>query len=353
MNAHTSSPQRNRETTAPTTELSIIIIARNEAKHIEQAITSVLRAIQPFPHAEVILVDSASTDDTVTIARRYPITIARLRPSWPLSAAAARYIGMKVSRGTYLMHLDGDMELDAAWLPRALPVLKAHPQAAGVDGYYRNLTPREGQPPEIHDEHRSYDPAPVPVRYFTGAALYRRAALEAVGGFNPYLISEEEPELCIRLRGNGYQLLRLPYLMGIHYGPPINSWDYTVRRLKRNLWVGFGQVPRYHLRSPLLPMVLRERTWRTLVYLGGVLGLLLSVLLGGLMRNPWLPAIAWGGALMAFAAWSYRKRSLRAAWQSLVLQTLVAYSAIRGFMMPPRPPHTYPTDAEIIQRQPE
>ncbi len=331
-------------------ELSVVIIARNEAAHIERAITSVLRAVRPFPQAEVLLVDSASTDETVDIARRFPLTIVRLRPSWPKSASAARYIGMKVSRGTFIMHLDGDMELDEQWLVRALPVLRTHPQAAGVDGYYRNVTVRPGQPPELYDEHRSFSPQPVPVRYFTGAALYRRAALEAVGGFNPYLISEEEPELCIRLRGNGYQLLRLPYLMGLHYGPPINSWDYTVRRLKRNLWVGYGQVPRYHLRSPLLPMVLRERTLRTLVYLAGVLGMLLCALASLLLRTFVPLTLALGGGLLAFAVWSWRKRSVRAAWQSLVLQTLVAYSAARGFLMRPLPPETYPTAVEVVQR---
>src|SRR5205814_10040498 len=41
-----------------------------------------------------------------------------------------------------------------------------------------------------------------------GAALYRRSVLEHVGTFNPYLFSDEEPELYIRIRHAGYQVLQ-------------------------------------------------------------------------------------------------------------------------------------------------
>ena len=62
------------------TSLSIVIIARNEARNIARAIESVLRAVENWPDTEILLVDSASTDETVEIARRYPINIVRLHP---------------------------------------------------------------------------------------------------------------------------------------------------------------------------------------------------------------------------------------------------------------------------------
>jgi hypothetical protein len=44
-----------------------------------------------------------------------------------------------------------------------------------------------------------------------------------------------------------------------------------------------------------------------------------------------------------------KKRSLRAAWLRFLHQTFAAYGAVRGFLIPPRPPEQYPTDAEVVQ----
>jgi len=41
--------------------------------------------------------------------------------------------------------------------------------------------------------------------------MYRRAVLEEVGTFNPYLNSDEEPELGLRIRHAGYRILELDH----------------------------------------------------------------------------------------------------------------------------------------------
>jgi len=190
----------------------------------------------------------------------------------------------------------------------------------------------------------------VESKFLGGAALYRRSALDKVRGFNPFLISDEEPELAMRLRRAGYRLLNIPYLMCTHYGAPENSWDYCVRRLRMNLWAGTGQVPRYHLKSGLLWTVLRERTASTVVYISGVLISFLCVLLTVFSRNTW-PIVIWAMGLGAvLAAFVVKKRSLRETLWSLVVQGFIAYSAVRGFLMPTRSPADYPTDADIVKR---
>lgn len=333
-------------------ELSVVIIARNEAAHIGRAIQAVLDNVKAWPQTEILLVDSASTDATVEIARCYPISIVRLSPEQFLSAAAGRYIGMLHTRGALILHLDGDMELEPGWLEQAIPFLAAHPEAAGVDGYYRNLHVRDGR--VLSEERMCEGPSDrvSTTRYFCGAALYRRSALETVGGFNPYLISEEEPELSIRLRHAGFTLNRLPALLCTHYGPIENSWEYIFRRSRTNLWAGYGQVPRYHLRSDLLGTVIRERSAYTLFYLLGLLMAVVALVLAFFFRS-WWPlagiALALGGILGGF--W-VKKRSLSETFKSLWIQTVVAYSAVRGFLMEPRSPKDYPTAVEVIQKQP-
>lgn len=329
-------------------ELSIVIIARNEAGNIARAIESVLRGVEHWPQTEILLVDSASTDETIAIARQYPINIMRLNPNWFLSAAAGRYIGMLHTRGDLVMYLDGDMELMPDWLDQAVPLLMEHPELAGVGGYRHDITLCDGQIIDERDYGRNPEGRSVEVKYFTGAALYRRSALEEVGGFNPYIISDEEPELCLRLRHAGYKLVRLPILMCNNYTLPVKSWEYFMRRFRTNLWLGHGQVPRYHLKTGLFWTYLKERG-TYVIYLIGMLisavSFLLTLLLGNILFfGAWLLIV-----VSFLGVYWIKKRSLCSIWLSLAHQSFAAYGAVRGFLITPKSPDEYPTDAEIVQ----
>jgi rhamnosyltransferase len=57
---------------------SVVIRAFNEEKHIGQLLTGILQ--QTVPPAEIVLVDSGSTDATLAIAGRFPVRIVSVRP---------------------------------------------------------------------------------------------------------------------------------------------------------------------------------------------------------------------------------------------------------------------------------
>jgi len=73
-------------------ELSVVLISRNQAWSIVRLMDSVIRETASVPSKEIILVDSASTDETVELAGAYPIRILRLQPGQPLSPAIGRYV---------------------------------------------------------------------------------------------------------------------------------------------------------------------------------------------------------------------------------------------------------------------
>lgn len=329
-------------------DLSIVIIARNEVENIARAIESVLRGVEHWPQTEIVLVDSASTDETVEIARQYPINIVRLRPSWFLSAAAGRYIGMHYTRGDLILYMDGDMELVTGWLDQAVPFILEHPEVAGVTGYLCDVHMHNGQVISEQNQYCDSEGRPVEVQHFGGAALYRRSALEQVGGFNPYLIADEEPELCMRLRYAGYKLIHLPYLISRHYCIPPKSLAGQLRRARLNYFSGLGQVPRYHLGTRLFWIYLKERGSYVVYFIGVLISittLLLTLFSGNIaFFGAWMLIV--GAFLLVFLI---KKRSLRKTCLSLLLQSFNAYGAVCGFLMTPRSPEEYPTDAEIIQ----
>lgn len=328
--------------------LSIVIIAHNEERYIARAIESALQAVEHYPQAGIVLVDSASTDNTVEIARQYPIDVVRLRPSWFLSAAAGRYIGMHHTTGALIMHMDGDMELVEGWLDLAIPFLLERPELAGVAGYRRDVHVLDGEVIGEEDLYCDANGHAIEVKQFGGAALYRRSALQQVGGFNPYIISDEEPELCMRLRYAGYRLICIPHLMCKHYTPPMRSWPYFVQRSRARLWLGLGQVPRYHLRTGMFWIAMKERG-TSVVYLAGLLTSVLVVLATLHTGNPWVLG-AWAIlAVMCLAVYAIIKGDLRETVKSIVHQSFVAYGVVHGFLIKPRSPEEYPTDAEIVQ----
>jgi glycosyltransferase involved in cell wall biosynthesis len=328
--------------------LAVVIISHNEANNIARAIESVLRAVESYPQAEIVLVDSASTDQTVEVAKQYPIDIVRLEPSWFLSAAAGRYIGMHHSRGGLIMHMDGDMELVDGWLNLAIPFLMERPELAGVAGYRRDVYVRDGQVVGEKDLYCDPNGHVIEVKQFGGAALYRRSALQQVGGFNPYIISDEEPELCMRLRYAGYKLMCIPHLMCRHYTPPMRSWLYFVRRSRARLWLGLGQVPRYHLRTGMFWMAVAERR-TSVIYLAGLLVSVFVVLVALFGGNLWFLGAWVIVALVCLIVYAIVKSSVRETVKSIVHQSFVAYGVVHGFLIKPRSPEEYPTDAEIVQ----
>ena len=201
------------------TKLAVVLISRNQGWNIARLVESVLNDTACVQSTEILLVDSASHDDTVEVASRYPIGIIRLRPDQLLTPSAGRYIGYRNTEGALILFLDGDMELYPGWLEKALKVIDTKPDAAAVTGQLVDLPKTAVASYKTPTAMPDRDTA-ILVPFAGGAAMYRRSVLEAVGTFNPYLRSDEEPELCIRIRHAGYSVIQLEYPIAYHYSDP-------------------------------------------------------------------------------------------------------------------------------------
>ncbi|MGB7848253.1 MAG: glycosyltransferase [Candidatus Acidiferrum sp.] len=338
-------------------ELSIVLISKNQAWNISRLIESVLRGSTSMPSREIILVDSASTDETVDLARLYPIDILRLGPDLPLSPAAGRYVGYKRSQGEFVLFLDGDMELVPGWLEHAVRAMRDQPDAAlMLSNQMIELLPPSG-PAALPPNEKVTFTAPQEVSRVSfvagGAALYRRSVLEQVGTFNPYLKSDEEPELYLRIRHAGYRILQLDLPIVRHFSVPQETLSGLLGRRRRNFLLGAGQCIRYHLRTNLLWPYIKERgSWSLLAALWLAVGLV-SLLLTLVTRDDiWFAAWTLALCLLLLAA-VVRKRSLRRAFFSLFRRALMVEGLLKGFLMKPLPPDSYPCDVEVIKETSE
>lgn len=178
--------------------VSVIIPCYNQGRYLAEAIDSACG--QSYPNAEVIVVDDGSTDETREVARRYPdVTYVHHRNA---GTAEARNLGLKTSRGEYVIFLDADDRLlpDAATC--GVDSLVANPFAGLVTGHVR-LIAADGTVGIVPDQ--EHEPAGYAALlrwnyiWTPGVAMYRRAALETAGAFRSSAGGSADYELNIRI----------------------------------------------------------------------------------------------------------------------------------------------------------
>ncbi|EXF92756.1 glycosyl transferase [Pseudomonas fluorescens HK44] len=196
------------------TGIGVVVIGRNEGLRLERCLASLGGAAQ-----KIIYVDSGSTDGSVQMARRLGVEVVELDMSIPFTAARARNEGFACVQRLlpamrYVQFVDGDCEVVGGWLPRAQAFLDAQPAVAVVCGRRRERFPQRSIYNLLCD--LEWDTPIGEAKACGGDALIRADAFAAVSGFRADLIAGEEPELCVRLRANGWKVWRLADEMTLH-----------------------------------------------------------------------------------------------------------------------------------------
>lgn len=89
--------------------LSVVMIVKNEAAHIERC----LRSVAPVAD-EIVVVDTGSTDGTVDIIRSLGLNVTVGEFEWCSDFAAARNAALELATGDWALWIDADEELDEA-----------------------------------------------------------------------------------------------------------------------------------------------------------------------------------------------------------------------------------------------
>lgn len=179
--------------------VSVVIPCYRQAHFLGKAIESV-RA-QTYSNVEVIVVDDGSPDDVAAVVRRYPEV--RLIRQENRGLSAARNAGFRASGGAYVLFLDADDWLRPSAVEVGVRILTRAPDASFAAGGHQvtepdgetlgqTFAPRQGERPYadlLRGNHIGMH----------AAVLYRREALEAIGGFDEALPACEDYDLYLRL----------------------------------------------------------------------------------------------------------------------------------------------------------
>lgn len=252
-------------------DLGIVVIGRNEGARLIRCLGSAMRCSDT-----IVYVDSGSTDGSLQAARDLGAHVVALDPAEPFTAARARNAGFGALKKLepavgIVQFVDGDCEIAAGWIADAIAALNRMPDVAVVCGRRRERHPDASVYNRLCDE--EWNTQVGEALACGGDSMIRTSAFEEGGGFRAGLIAGEEPELCVRLRGRGWKIVRIGAEMTLH--------DAAMTRFpqwwRRNVRAGhaFAEVSRLHRRSAQ-----------------------------GIWRRETLRALLWGGALPAAAGMS-------------------------------------------------
>lgn len=213
-----------------TSSAGAVIIGRNEGDRLRICLSSVLRKSDA-----TVYVDSGSTDGSVELANTLGADVLPLDMSQPFTAARARNAGFHLllthhPKTRFVQFVDGDCEVASTWLEAAVAHLESNPDCAVVCGRRRERYPERSIFNRMCD--REWDTPVGNASSCGGDALFRVEALTQAGGYRDDLIAGEEPELCLRLRRQGWRIHRLDQEMTLH-DAAMTHWTQWWRRSVR------------------------------------------------------------------------------------------------------------------------
>jgi len=219
-------------------KVSVIILNYNGIKFIEQCLKSVLNT--DYTSFEVILVDNASQDGSIELAKKLFEDNPKLRiieNRNNLGFAQGNNIGAKHAKGDILVFLNIDTEVEPNWLHELVNVMNPNPTIGAAQcklliaqnrnllesiGHYVDYTGIESAEStlikgQVNDDRYNQSKE---IFYARGAAMaIKRNVFLKAGMFDPaYFMDHEEIDLCWRIWLRGYKIVSAPKSIVYHYG---------------------------------------------------------------------------------------------------------------------------------------
>jgi len=205
-------------------DVSVIICAYNPEKTIADTLKSVFKS--SYKNLEVIVIDDASTDNTLDLCKNFPLKIIKLKEN--RGPAFSRNVGVRSVKGKIIIFLDSDVTFPPDLFNNMLTYMKDQPDIAGVGTVSSSLPLNPGFYARYFalQEHQRITGLFGKKRYiysnfiYTRCGCLKKSVFEEIGGFNEdyKTPSIEDYDFSMRMKGK-YKILYDKTLLINHHFP--------------------------------------------------------------------------------------------------------------------------------------
>lgn len=245
-----------------TGKVTVVVVNWNGGRFLEPCLTALLA--QTFRPHEIIVVDNASSDGSLEIARRFPsVHLIALEQNTGFARGNSLAIEAASAESEWIALINLDAFAAPRWLEALLAAAESNPQFDVFGSQLINAadsTLLDGTGDAYHISGLAWRTAHgVPVSHLreseceifspcAAAVLYRRNALLKAGSFDEdYFCYVEDVDLGFRLRLVGYRCLYVPQSVAHHVGSGTTGGqhsDFAVYHGHRNLvWTFVKNMP--------------------------------------------------------------------------------------------------------------
>lgn len=217
-------------------ETSIIVRTYNEAKHIGNFLRAMEK--QDYKDYEVIIVDSSSTDETLEIAQKFPVKIAKIE-SRDFTFGYALNVGCRMSKGRYLVCASAHVApVSESWLSHLIAPLDSE-KVAMV--YGRQTGNHESKFSEKRDFQKLFGnsalDSEVPLSYANNANSAIKKELWEERPFDEYLFGLEDIDWAKHMTKKGFLVHYEPKAAVYHIHT--EEWHQVFNRYRREAIAAF------------------------------------------------------------------------------------------------------------------
>ena len=195
--------------------VSIVVPVYNRTNEIGACLASLLKLNYPASRREIIVVDDASRDQTVSVIENYDVRVI-VQPK-NMGQSAARNIGVQAAKGEIIAFMDSDCTTDPDWLRELLPYFH-DPRLALVGGFVD--TPKGNSQLDRYEAVQS--PLNMGAKRVMGKGgnsvfyvptcnmVLRKETYIRAGGLDERLRVGEDVDFCWKLMALGHRLMYTP-----------------------------------------------------------------------------------------------------------------------------------------------
>lgn len=210
--------------------ITVIIPNWNGVEHLETCLSALGR--QTLDDFEVIVMDNASSDDSVSFIRREHPWVDVIELPENRGFAPACNVGIREAYGEFIVLLNNDTEADPGWLTGIVEAFERHPEAGIVASKMllfdrRNVLHAAGDFYRVdgipgnrgvwEEDVGQYDREEYVFSACGGAAAYRRAMLDEIGVLDEdFYFSCEDIDLGWRAQLAGWRAVYAPRAVVYH-----------------------------------------------------------------------------------------------------------------------------------------